>query len=148
MERAEIIDKLNELIQLDVDAAEAYDHAIKHIHYRDIVKRFRGFQEDHQAHITNLTAVVQQMGGTPVKPVPDLKGYLIEGFTALMSLTGTKEALEAMKSNERLTNRKYQEAVTLGFPEEVMKVLRVNLSQEQRHLSYIGELLSIPRREL
>ncbi|MBJ6801654.1 ferritin-like domain-containing protein [Geomonas propionica] len=148
MEKTEMIDKLNDLIQLDVDAVEAYQQVIKHISYADIEKRMCGFQEDHRAHITNLTAIVQQMGGRPVKPTPDLKGVLIEGFTALMSLTGAKQALEAMKSNEKLTNRKYQEAVAQAFPEEVMEVLRTNLSQEQRHLSYIEEILSTPRRVL
>lgn len=148
MEKTEMIDRLNDLIQLDVDAVEAYEQAIKHIGYKDIAKRFREYQDDHRAHITNLTALVQQMGGTPLKPTPDLKGYLIEGFTALMSLTGAKQALEAMKSNEKLTNRKYQEAVDQPFPEEVMNLLRTNLSQERWHLSYIEEILSIPRREL
>lgn len=148
MERTEMIDRLNDLIQLDVDAVEAYDHAIRHVGYEDIRKRFRGFQDDHRAHIRNLTELVQQLGGTAIKPKPDLKGFLIEGFTALMSLTGTKSALEAMKMNERMTNRKYQEAAALEMPEEVLKLLRVNLSQENRHLDYIEELLSIPRREL
>ncbi|GFO65276.1 ferritin-like domain-containing protein [Geomonas paludis] len=148
MERTEMIDRLNDLIQLDVDAVEAYEQAIKHIGYKDIAKRFSEYQDDHRNHITNLTALVQQMGGTPTKPTPDLKGYLIEGFTALMSLTGAKQALEAMKGNEKVTNRKYQEAVAQPFPEEVMEVLRTNLSQEQWHLSYIDELLTISRREL
>lgn len=148
MERTEIISRLNDLIQLDVDAVEAYDHAIRHVGYEDIRKRFRGFQDDHETHIGNLTELVRQLGGTPVKPVPDLKGYLIEGFTALLSLTGTKSALEAMKMNERLTNRKYAEVVALDLPEEVMKVVRSNQSQEIRHLAYIEEILTIPRREL
>ena len=148
MEQKEIIERLNDLIQLDVDAVEAYDHAIRHVAFQDIRKRFRGFQEDHGAHIKNLTELVLQLGGTPVKAKPDLKGYLLEGFTTLMSLTGTKSALEAMKMNEKLTNRKYEEAAAWDLPEEVAKLLRVNLSQEQRHLSYIEELLSIPRREL
>lgn len=148
MERKDLTDKLNDLIQLDVDAVEAYDHAIKHVDYDDIRKRFIGFQEDHRAHIRNLSELVQKMGGTPAKPKPDLKGYLIEGFTALRSLIGTKSALEAMKTNEKLTNRKYEEAVGLDFPEDAMKLLQANLSQEKRHLSYIEEILAIPRREL
>lgn len=148
MERELIIKRLNDLIQLDVDAVEAYDHAIKHVGYEDIKKRFRGFQDDHRAHIRNLTEMVQQYGGTPTAAKPDLKGYFIEGFTALMSLTGTKSTLQAMKSNEKTTNTRYEEAVALALPEEVMKLLRVNLAQERAHLEYIEEILTIPRREL
>lgn len=148
MEREEMIKRLNDLIQLDVDAVEAYDHAIKHAGYEDIRKRFRGFQDDHRAHIRNLTEMVQKYGGTPAQPKPDLKGYLIEGFTALMSLTGTKSTLQAMKSNEKLTNKKYEEAAALELPEDVMRLLRVNLAQERAHLEFIEEILTIPRREL
>ncbi|HBA90037.1 MAG TPA: ferritin [Geobacter sp.] len=147
MERTEMLDKLNELIQLDVDAVEAYDHAVKHVD-KDIKKRFSAFQDDHRAHIRNLSELVQQLGGKPVHPSPDLKGYLMEGLTALMSLTGTGSALEAMKTNERKIYWKYDQAVQLDFPEDVMKLLRINHAQEARHLTYIEEILTIPRREL
>lgn len=148
MERSVIIDKLNDLIQLDVDAVEAYDHAIKHMEYKDIKKRFSEFQDDHRAHIRNLMELVQQMGGNALKPTPDLKGYLMEGYTLLMSLTGAKAALDAMRANEKTTYRTYLEAVEQDYPEEVMKLLRINLAQEEQHLSYIEEILTIPRREL
>lgn len=148
MERTDAIDKLNDLIQLDVDAVEAYDHAIKNVEYDDIRKRFGEFQDDHRAHIRNLAEMVQRLGGSPVKLEPSLKGYLLEGLTALRSAAGTQSALEAMKTNEKLTNRKYEEAVALDFPDDVMKLLRVNLAQEQQHLAYIEEILAIPRREL
>lgn len=148
MERSVIIEQLNDLIQLDVDAVEAYDHAIKHMEYHDIRRRLVDFQDDHKNHVKDLSAMVKQLDGKPLQPTPDLKGYLIEGLTALRSLTGPKGVLEAMMSNERLTNRKYEEAVALDFPEEVIKLLRTNLSQEKRHMRYIEEVLTIPRREL
>lgn len=148
MERNQVIDMLNDLIQLDVDAVEAYDHVIKHIEYHDIAKKLRDFQDDHRNHIKDLSAMVQQLDGKPVKPSPDLKGYLIEGFTALMSVTGSLAAMEAMKMNEVITNRKYSEAVALDLPEEVMKLIKTNWSQEQRHLRYIQEVITIPRHEL
>lgn len=148
MERREIIERLNDLIQLDVDAVEAYSHALKHAGYDDMRKKFVEFQDDHKGHIQKLSAMVQQLDGKPVKPSPDLKGYLIEGFTALTSVTGTKGCLEAMKLNEVITNRKYQEAAALDLPEEVGKLVRSNLTHEQLHLNYIDEILTFPRREL
>lgn len=144
----DIIELLNDLIQLDVDAVEAYGQAVKHMEYPDIRKRFLDFQDDHRNHVRDLTAMVRQLNGDPLKPTPDLKGYLLEGFTALRSLASTKGSLEAMRSNERLTNRKYQEAAALELPEEVMRLIKTNLSQEIRHLMYIEEVLSIPRHEL
>jgi rubrerythrin len=148
MDRLIIIDLLNDLIQLDVDAVEAYSHAIKHVEYHDIKKRLLDYQDDHQNHIRDLTAMVQALDGRPIKPTPDLKGYLIEGFTLLRSLTGTKGALEAMFTNEKLTNKRYGEAAAQDLPEEVMKWVKTNLTQEIRHLGYLEDVLTIPRHEL
>ncbi|HWI41927.1 MAG TPA: ferritin, partial [Verrucomicrobiae bacterium] len=78
----------------------------------------------------------------------DLKGLLLEGLTALRSVTGMKGALQAMETNEKLTNRKYTEAAGLPLPEEILKIVRTNLTHEQRHLGYIQEILTTPRREL
>lgn len=141
MERAELIDQLNSLIKLDVDAVEAYGQAIKHIKYDDIRQQLTDFQDDHRDHISNLSAVVREFGGEPVKPSPDFKGYLIEGFTALKSITSTKGALEAMETNEKLTNRKYEEAAAMKMPSHVQKIILHNLSQEQRHLHFIQDVL-------
>lgn len=141
MERAEIVERLNALIKVDVDAIEAYSQAIKHIKYDDIKDRLSDFQDDHRNHVENLSAVVREFGGEPAKPTPDLKGYLIEGFTALRSVTSTKGALEAMESNEKLTNKKYEEAAALPLPPHVHKIILSNLSQEERHLHYIQDIL-------
>lgn len=148
MERKEIIDMLNALIQLDVDAVEAYDHVIKHIEYHDIGKKLRDFQDDHRNHVKDLTAMVQHLDGKPVKPSPDLKGYLMEGFTALMSVTGSLAAMEAMQMNELVTNKSYARAEAMELPEEVKKLIQTNHSQEQRHLRYIQQVITTPRHEL
>lgn len=148
MERKQTIDLLNDLIQLDVDAIEAYDHVIKHIEYKDIAKKLRDFQDDHRNHVKDLSALVQQLDGKPVKQSPDLKGYLMEGFTALMSVTGSLAAMEAMQMNELVTNKKYAQAAALDLPEDVMKVIQTNYSQEQRHLRYVQEVITTPRHEL
>ena len=148
MERSHIIELLNDLIQLDVDAVEAYSHAIKHMEYPDIRRRLVDFQDDHNNHVRDLSAMVKQLDGNPLKPTPDLRGYLLEGFTALKSLTGTKGAMEAMLTNEKITNRRYEEAAALDLPEDVMKLVKNNWSQEKRHLMFIEEVLTIPRREL
>jgi uncharacterized protein (TIGR02284 family) len=148
MENKQLVERLNDLIQLDVDAVEAYDHAIKHMEYEDIRRRFLDFRDDHRSHIRNLTEMVQHLGGKPIKSSPDLKGYLIEGFTALMSVTGSIGAMEAMKANEILTTKKYSEAAALDLPEEVKKLMMTHYSQELRHLEYIEDVITNPRHEL
>lgn len=148
MERTEMIEWLNDLKQLDVDAVEAYRQVIKHLEYEDLCRRLTRYQDDHQRHIESLSAAIQDLGDTPAEMKPDFKGYLMEVFTFLMSVSGSIGAIEAMKANEVLTNRKYAQAAALDWPEEIKQVILDNYSQEQRHLGFINEVLTIPRHEL
>lgn len=150
MEKEELIDRLNSLIQLDIDAIHAYCKAIDHITDReddDVRGKLAEFRDDHQGHVEKLSAIVSEKGGQPPNS-PDLKGLLIEGFTALRSVTGTKGALEAMEGNEKLTNKKYGETVDWDVPDNIKMVLKDNLLHEQRHLAYIQMVLTTPRREM
>ncbi|HJV35737.1 ferritin-like domain-containing protein [Geomonas sp.] len=148
MDNNEMIDRLNDLIQLDVDAVEAYNQVLKHLEYEDLCRRLARYQDDHKNHIENLSAAIVDLGGTPAERKPDFKGYLMELFTFLMSASGSIGAVEVMKANEILTNRKYAKAAALQWPDEIKTVILNNYSQEQRHLRFIEEILSIPRHEL
>jgi uncharacterized protein (TIGR02284 family) len=141
MKREDILDNLEKLIQLDVDATHAYDQAIKNVNEQVIKDKLIQFQADHRKHIDLLSARVLELGGTPPELTSDFKGFLITGFTALRSLTGTKGALEAMETNERLTTSKYEEASKKDFPADVLSIVRANLADEQRHLSFMREAL-------
>lgn len=139
----EITRVLNELLQLDIDAANAYDEALKHIDNRNIYKNIESFRQDHLRHINDLTRFIKKYGGTPVTPAPDLKGFLIEGFTTLRSYTCTQGALDAMQSNEKTTTKNYNHALqkNFEFPHDVKDLLRKNFMDESRHLDYITNTL-------
>lgn len=141
MTRDEILNQLEKLIQLDVDATHAYDQAIKNVDDPAIKEKLVLFQGDHRRHIDLLSAKVLELGGTPPELTSDFKGFFISGFTALRSLTGTKGALEAMETNEKLTTSKYQDAAKLVWPTEVSTLIQSNLADEQRHLSYVREAI-------
>jgi uncharacterized protein (TIGR02284 family) len=115
MTRQEMIDGLNSLIQLDIDAVSAYDQTIKNIDDPVIRSRMTEFRGDDQNHVSDLSSIVQKMGGTAPDPSPDFKGFLIQGFTAIHSATGTDGALTP-------------EAKTL---------VEKNFSDEKIHLEYI-----------
>jgi len=141
MIRDDILKHLEKLIQLDVDATHAYDQAIKNVNEQVIKDKLIQFQSDHRKHIDLLSAKVLELGGTPPELTSDFKGFMISGFTALRSLTGTKGALEAMETNERLTNSRYEEACKLDFPVDILAICRSNWADEQRHLSFIREAI-------
>jgi uncharacterized protein (TIGR02284 family) len=141
MNRDDILDNIEKLIHLDVDATHAYDQAIKNINEQAIKDKLIQFQADHRKHIDLLSAKVLELGGTPPELSSDFKGFIISGFTALRSLTGTKGALEAMETNERLTNTKYEEACKKDFPADILSIIQQNFADEQRHLAFVREAL-------
>ncbi len=142
MDTQDIIEKLNSLIQLDVDAVRAYEQAIERIDVPSIRSEIIRFQGDHKRHIADLSELVRQLGGKPIEASPDVEGFFIEGFTALRSITGTAGALQAMKGNEELTNKRYEDALHLGgLPDDVLSVIRRNREDERRHLTYIERTL-------
>ena len=143
MDRNDVIDRLNDLIKLDIDASRAYGQALDNIDHPDIKSHMTRYRDDHDRHVTELQAAVRGLGGSPAEMTPDIKGYFIEGFTALRSMTGTEGALKAMQTNERLTNSRYQDAVKelAGAPAEVMTLLDRNYADERLHLEYVTRAL-------
>jgi uncharacterized protein (TIGR02284 family) len=141
MEQQEIIKNLNSLIQLDIDAIHAYEQAMKNVAEMHIRDQLAEFRNDHHMHFRELSSVVQSMGGTPPEFSPDFKGFFIQGFTALRSATGTEGALKAMETNEKLTNKNYEEASSWDLPIATLSLVRSNFEDEKRHLSYIQTAL-------
>jgi uncharacterized protein (TIGR02284 family) len=136
-----MLDKLNALIQLDIDAACAYDEAIQRIEEKDIAATLQTCRGDHQRHIDDLSEIVTNNGGQAPKRSPDLKGLLLQGLTALRSATGTEGALKAMEMNEKKTNEQYGKAQAWDVPPGIHAVLARNLEDEKRHLEYVQSQL-------
>jgi len=142
MSHQETIDTLKDLIQLDFDASRAYDQAIDEIDVPTIRNQLIEFRADHERHISNLSALLRQMGEAPPEQSRDLKGFFIEGFTAVRSMTGTEGALKAMQTNENLTNKRYNQAMKVTMPNEVADQVERNFQDEQRHIQYIEQALA------
>jgi len=143
MDKDEILDQIEKLRQLDIDASNAYEQAIKAVEDPEVRSRLNEFQNDHERHITDFDKIISDWGGEVSERSPDIKGFVISGFTSIRSMMGTEGALKAMKTNEQLTNKKYGEAIEQDFPEDVMSLIRNNYQDEQRHLAYIEEQLSV-----
>jgi uncharacterized protein (TIGR02284 family) len=139
-----IVSTLNRLIQLDYDAVQAYERAIAKIEDVSIRRELEGFKGDHERHIVDLSACVRDLGGVPEELSRDVKGVLLEGLTALRSVTGTEGALKAMKTNEEITNKVYEEAFQSALPGDVRDVVERNLRDERRHLAYIERCINQP----
>jgi uncharacterized protein (TIGR02284 family) len=141
MDKSEMAKNLASLMQLDIDAVHAYDQAIKNIETPTIRDQITKFRDDHKQHIEDLAPEIRALGETPPEYSPDFKGYLISGFTSLRSITGTEGALKAMHTNEKLTNKNYDEARTWPLPTSAKAIVEKNYSDERTHLEYIEKTL-------
>lgn len=142
MDKQAVAKQLKKLMQLDIDAVRAYEQALDHIKIAALHTAISQFRDDHQRHITELSAAIRELGEEPPTISPDLKGLLIEVFTTLRSVTGTEGALKAMKSNEKLTNRDYHNALGIDSTPEIKALIEKNYADEQRHLAYIEQALA------
>lgn len=137
----DLVKLMNDLIALDFDAIEAYDAAIarlKTVNDKENLTRFMG---DHRQHVTDLTALVRDMGEKP-QDEADFKRVLTKGKVVLGGLIDDEAVLKAMKSNEDDTNKAYERATQhQGVPERVMAVFQKNLGDERRHREWIERRL-------
>lgn len=138
----EIVLELNDLIQLDIDAVHAYAQAVQWIDDSSVRDSLESFMEDHGRHIEILSQKVRELSADPPSYSRDFKGFLIEGFTvSLASIAGSRGALEAMRMNERLTNRLYARGASLDFPSDILLLVRGGLEDERCHLEYLEKVL-------
>ena len=138
--QAKIVEELNEVLQIDIDAVGAYQTAIDAISEFEIKRQLVQFKADHERHITDLNGLITGSGGDPNKR-PDLRGFVRKSFTKVAGLVGTEATLRAMLSNEKLTNDVYARHVQKAFPPDILEVLRRNYGDEQRHYSWIESCL-------
>jgi uncharacterized protein (TIGR02284 family) len=140
VQNGEIVTRLNHLIQVDIDAINAYSQAILALEPGPVRDQLSAFRGDHERHVVDLSRIVREHGGSP-RERRDLMGFMVEGFTAASSALGATAALTAMRSNEELTSRTYERAMTLDFPADAKAVVARNYDDELRHREYISRQL-------
>jgi uncharacterized protein (TIGR02284 family) len=131
----EAVATLNDLIHLDIDAILAYRQAIDACEIMEVRDNLVAFMGDHQRHVAELQGAVRALGGEPAEG-KDLKGFFIEGFTAIVSM-GDHTALLAMRGNEEITTRRYDAARRANVTGDVLQLIEKNYQDEVRHLAWI-----------
>ena len=141
MDTKDMVKRLSSLVQLDIDAAHSYGQAIDEIDVQSIRQQITQFRDDHLRHINELSEIIRNYGETPPEYSRDIKGFVLEGFTAIRSLTGTEGALKALHTNEKITNRMYADARTWDLLSDAKNIVEINYSDEQRHIRYLEEAI-------
>ena len=131
---------LNELIQVDIDTYHAYMHAARELKTGKVHQLLKNFAADHERHVTDLSKVVLNLGGHPPSFSRDFKGFLTTGYVAIKMAGGAKKTLEAMETNEIISNRYYNKALATYMPSNIKEVLERHLKNEKHHLERVKEL--------
>ncbi len=132
---------LEDLVQLDYDAADAYQAAIDRLKDARFRSTLAEFKRDHLRHITEVGDILSSMGRTPPKE-GDMKALLAKGKVVIAGLMGDEAILQAMRTNEADTNTAYERAVQFkGLQVNTREVLQRGLEDERRHCESILEQL-------
>lgn len=138
------IAELNDLLQLDHDAVQAYTlaiRALRNVGRRETLIRYRG---DHERHIADLTALIRRYGGMPIE-LPHLPtGPLKLAMQRIGTLGGDREILLAFKTNERQARDKYARAAERAdaLPADARDAVRRAAADESRHYDWAEDQLA------
>jgi rubrerythrin len=139
--------RLNDLLQLDHDALQAYDIAIAGVRterYRETLRRFRA---DHERHVSELTELVRSLGSIPVQlphlPTGPFK-LAMQALGGAAGVLGGGDAavLLAFRANERQVRDKYRRVAELiELPASMSSTIRRAAADEATHYAWALETL-------
>lgn len=132
---------LTNLMHVGSDAARAYAQAIDAIGAMAIRRRLEAFREDHERHLGLIEAEIRNLGMQPPPRMPERRGFLLTGYTAIFASMGIEPALRALRANETLTNHRYDEALAADLPDPVRQLIERNRLDGRRHLRFLDDVI-------
>lgn len=137
----QLVTELNDLLQLDHDAVQAYKLAIAGVEdpeHRATLTRFLG---DHERHIQKLTELIEAHDGIPIHLSHIPTGPMKLAVQAAGNAGGDLQVLLAFKSNERQVRDKYRRVADRPHSPKVKEVLERNAADEERHYTWVSQVL-------
>lgn len=139
--QSDLVRALQDLIELDYDAVEAYEAAINRIDNGEYKAKLNEFKEDHRRHIREIGMVLKNHN-QDVPSGPSLgKQWLTKGKVVLGNIVGDSGIISAMRSNEIDTNTAYERMVKRSdLWEDIVEILRHGYEDEKRHKAWLDSL--------
>ncbi|CAN5670149.1 hypothetical protein BH23GEM6_BH23GEM6_26140 [soil metagenome] len=138
---AQIVALLNDLLQLDHDAVQAYSLAIDGIQNPQLEQDLTRFRGDHERHIRDLTELIERHDGIPVQLSHVPTGAFKLAVQALGNLGSDREVLLAFKANERQVCDKYNRLAEDTNTPDIAEVLHRNAADEEKHYQWAANAL-------
>ena len=133
---SDIIAELNDLLQLDHDAVQAYTVAIDVVRDESLRESLVEFRADHKRHIEELAALVRARGAVPTE-LPHPTAPLKLAVQALGAMPGDTSLLLAFKAVEGQVRDKYARFAARPFPDDAADVIRRAAQDENRHYAWV-----------
>ncbi len=131
---------LKDLVQVDIDTYHVYTQAAKTIKDKELKGILLGFAASHEEHANILSKVMLELGGHPPSFSRDFKGFVTSGYTAIKVAGGKLKTLEAIETNEIISNRYYNKALSTTMPRRIKEIIKQNLEDEKRHLNIVHNM--------
>jgi len=138
---ASLIAELNDLLQLDHDAVQAYGIAIDSVEDERLRETLIAFRGDHERHIDELTELIRAHGGIPIETAHIPTGMFKAAVQRAGAARGDRALMLAFKANERQVRDKYRRSADCPHPPEVRAVLERAAADEDRHYAWALEVL-------
>jgi uncharacterized protein (TIGR02284 family) len=139
---SDVIDMLNDLIQLDYDAIQAYEAAIPRIDNSDHQAQLAAFKDDHDRHVRELDHVIRELGRKPVNGSA-ISQVMTAGKIAFADMIGDKTVLRALKTEVNGATKAYERAAARrDLPPKAVPVIQAALDDERRHHDWIEKTIA------
>lgn len=136
LDGAQLVALLNDLLQLDHDAAGAYQIALRELDSVRLRTELEVHLRDHERHIEELEARIEQLDGMKM-PLPHVTGAFKFAVQAAAGPGGDRAVLLAFKANEMQVRDKYDRAAERkDLPPGISALVRRAAADERRHYDW------------
>jgi rubrerythrin len=133
-------DALKDLLELDYDAVEAYDAAIKRLENDNYKQKMTEFSADHKRHIEEISVLLESHD-VDFESGPSAKQWLTKGKVVLADMMGDSTILKAMLSNEEDTNTAYERINNhKEVWDDAQEILKRGLADERKHKEWLSRI--------
>ena len=134
------IARLNDLLQLDHDAVEAYTIAINMVRDGGVRETLADYRADHKRHIEELSELVRAHGGLPTE-MPHPTGALKLAVQTIGAAAGDDALLLAFKAVEGQARDKYERATRESLPPGAAAIVAAAFTDEDKHYRWVERTL-------
>jgi|LNAP01.1.fsa_nt_gb hypothetical protein len=137
------IKTLTSLAYLDADTSQVYQQVINNVVSTVMCNALTDCLRDHEHHFKDSCRMINDLGGTLPDYDTAFKGYINQGYAALMNLRSINSRLNAIRKNEISNIQHYEKALTGNLFPEARRLIEKGLNDEHRHLACIEDALKL-----